>query len=97
MLNWRTRQTTVFCFSPATNRGQNDNKHGMTLMLVKKLHPTIGEKYKLLKDVAHTSRYHDYNIAQPVVAKVRQNLKVIEEYCENKYKELTTPKEEVKP
>lgn len=64
-------------------RHANDTKHGLTLALVRRLHPTIGDKYKILKDVAHTSRYQDYQIASPVVALVRRNLKIIETYCEN--------------
>jgi hypothetical protein len=68
-----------------------DSKHGMTLKLVRRYHPTIGEKYKTLKDVAHTSRYHDYNLPNAVVAMVRRNLQVIESYCEGFYTSKTLP------
>ena len=60
-----------------------ESKHGMTLVLVRKLHPMIGEKYKILKDVAHTSRYQDYDISPIVVSQANRYLKVIEDYCEN--------------
>ena len=65
------------------SKGGVESKHKMTLILVRNLHPIIGEKYKLLKDVAHTSRYQDYNIPSPVVSQVKKCLKVIEDYCEN--------------
>lgn len=64
------------------NKKPNENKHSMTLNMVRQYHPTIGEKYKLLKDVAHTSRYHDYNVDPAVVSKVKRTLKSIEDYCE---------------
>lgn len=64
-----------------------DSKHGMTLNLIRQHHSLIGEKYKILKDIAHTSRYHDYNIAKPVVDQARKYLKNIEDYCEK----LSTP------
>lgn len=60
----------------------SDSKHKLTLGLIRRLHPTIGEKYKILKDVAHTSRYQDYDIASPVVVQVRKYLTTIEDYCE---------------
>ena len=60
----------------------SDSKHKLTLSLIRNLHPAIGEKYKILKDVAHTSRYQDYDIASPVVVQVRKYLKAIEDYCE---------------
>lgn len=72
------------------NKKVGETKHSMTLTLVRKLHPEIGEKYKLLKDVAHTSRYQDYNIANPIVSKVNRNLKFIEDYCES----ICKPKED---
>jgi hypothetical protein len=68
-----------------------DTKHGMTLNLIRQYHSIIGEKYKILKDIAHTSRYHDYSIAKPVVDQARKYLKAIEDYCENKCTSHTLP------
>jgi hypothetical protein len=67
-----------------------DTKHSVTLDLIRKLHSSIADKYKQLKDTAHTARYHDYELPQPVVSKMRKNLKVIEEYCEAKCLQKTT-------
>ncbi len=69
-----------------------DTKHSVTLDLIQKLHFPISEKYKQLKDTAHTARYHDYELPSPVVGKMRKNLRVIEEYCEQKYKTKTGEK-----
>jgi hypothetical protein len=73
-----------------------DTKHSVTLDLIQKLHYPISEKYKQLKDTAHTARYHDYELPNPVVSKIRKNLKYIEDYCEEKYKLKTQPKPEEK-
>lgn len=62
-----------------------DTKHSVTIDLVQKKHISIADKYKQLKDVAQTARYHDYEILKPVVDKMRKNLKSIEEYCEAEY------------
>lgn len=59
-----------------------ETKHSVTLDLIQKKHFSISAKYHALKDIAHTSRYHDYNIHSEVVKKARQSVKKIEEYCE---------------
>ncbi|MBV4357878.1 hypothetical protein [Pinibacter aurantiacus] len=64
------------------NKRVGDTKHGVTLNLVRKLHFAISEKYRQLKDVAHTARYNDYQLPSVVVSKMRRHQKAIEEYCE---------------
>jgi hypothetical protein len=59
-----------------------DTKHSLTLALIQKKHALIAEKYKQLKDTAHAARYQDYTHPQPVVSKMKRNLRTIEEYCE---------------
>lgn len=62
-----------------------DTKHSVTVDLVQKKYMVIADKYKQMKDVAHTARYHDYEIAKPVVDKMRKNLAAIAEFCEVEY------------
>lgn len=66
------------------HKKNGDTKHSVTLGLIQKLHFNISDKYKQLKDTAHTARYHDYDIHPAVVKKMRQNLSRIAEYCEDK-------------
>lgn len=61
-----------------------ETKHSVTTALIQKLHLSIADKYKQLKDTAHTARYHDYELPNAVVSKMRRNLNVVAEYCENK-------------
>jgi protein associated with RNAse G/E len=61
--------------------------NNITIDLIHKRHSQIGWRYKQLKDTAHTARYHDYEHPKEVVRAMKNNLKVIEEYCENKCKE----------
>jgi hypothetical protein len=60
-----------------------ETKHSVTLDLIQKKHFSISAKYHFLKDIAHTARYHDYNIHSEVVKKARRLVNKIEEYCED--------------
>jgi hypothetical protein len=76
------------------HKKSGETKHSVTLDLIQKLHFSISAKYHSLKDIAHTARYHDYNIHSEVVKKARREIKKIEEYCENicaKKSEQKTP------
>ena len=73
------------------NKRVGDTKHGLTLRLIRQHHALIAEKYKLLKDVAHTSRYQDYNLPNVIVSKVKRNMKAIEDYCEALIASRTLP------
>jgi hypothetical protein len=66
------------------NRRVGDTKHGITLNLVRKLHFAISEKYRQLKDAAHTARYNDYQLPSVVVSKMKRHQKAIEGYCEQR-------------
>jgi hypothetical protein len=68
-----------------------DNKHYATLHLITRKHFAIAEKYKQLKDVAHTARYHDYDHPPVVVSKMRRNLEAIQDYAEKKHIEQSPP------
>ncbi|MCF1713037.1 hypothetical protein L0U88_00155 [Flavihumibacter sp. RY-1] len=67
------------------NSSNGSTKHSLTSRLIQKYHDSIAEKYKQLKDTAHTARYHDYEIHPNVVGKMRRNMSFISEYCENKF------------
>src|SRR5687768_17588266 len=43
-----------------------ETKHSVTIDLIQKKHMDIADKYKQLKDTAHTARYHDYELPKPV-------------------------------
>ena len=66
------------------NKLTGDTKHSVTVKLVRKLHFAISEKYRVLKDAAHTARYHDYQLPSVVVSKMKRHQKAIEEYCEQR-------------
>ncbi|HMK27181.1 MAG TPA: hypothetical protein VK483_14210 [Chitinophagaceae bacterium] len=66
-------------------------KHGTTVHLVTVKHFAIAAHYKLLKDAAHTARYHDFNHPKEVVAKIRKTLDKVIDYAEKKYLELNPP------
>jgi hypothetical protein len=66
------------------NKRVGDTKHGVTSNLVRKLHFTISEKYRQLKDAAHAARYTDYQLSPVVVSKMKRCRKAIEEYCERR-------------
>lgn len=69
------------------NRGNKHTKHGLTATLVTRNLFSISAKYKLLKDMAHSARYHDYEVDQKVVAKVKESMESIEKFCEMKCSE----------
>ena len=74
----------------------NDNKiaptkHGITTSLVIKKYFSISANYKLLKDAAHTARYHDFNHPPEVVGKIRRALDKISIFCEAEYMRKNPP------
>lgn len=77
------------------NNHDSSSKHSAALHLIRRKHFAIAEKYKQLKDVAHTARYHDYDHPSVVVSKMRKNLDAIQNYAEVKFLEINNTSEQL--
>ena len=66
-------------------------KHATTVHLITIKYFAISSSYKLLKDAAHTARYHDFDHPPQVIAKIRKTLDKIISFAESEYAELNPP------
>ncbi len=70
---------------------QHKNKHQATYYLVVTKYFNMATNFKIIKDAAHTARYHDFEHPPEVVRTIRQKLDKIIEFAEAKYIELHPP------